>query len=256
MRPTGSSWLASGKPPHVACACVTIVIVRSDRGYKVASACSLQQSCFGCIHDALLLFAWSGWPAVSDPKASSGLRIWKRGRIVQSIPSQPKVSRTQRRRVRGRILPSALRHRKRHTSEALRRDDLAGSTSTIARSSADAFIFRPPAKIILTICIFAFSVARTTREASWVIRTRLRTNRLAGDHHDLRADVLCDLRGSHRHILTRRCSGRCRNRRSCLLGRHARYPNRTGLKLRNSLTTFGLRLQKGDTWRHLSFLFV
>ncbi len=176
----------------------------------------------------LLLFAWPEWPAVSDPKASSGLRIWKRGRIVQSIPSQPKVSRTQRRRVRGRILPSALRHRKRHTSEALRRDDL-GSTSTVAQSSADAFIFRPRSKLILTRCIFAFSVARTTREASWVIRTRLRTNRLVGDHHDLRADVLCDLRGSHRHILTRRCSCRCRNRRYRHPERHARYPNPKGL---------------------------
>ena len=120
VRPTRSGWLASGKPPQVACTCVTIVIVRSDRGSKVTSgACSLQLVCSGCICDALLSFAWPSWPAVSDPKASSGLRIWKRGQIVQSIPSQPKVS---SRRVRGRILPSALRHRKRHTAEALRHD--------------------------------------------------------------------------------------------------------------------------------------
>ena len=131
VRPTGSSWLASHKPPQVACTCVTIVIVRSDRGSKVTSgACSLQLVCSGCICDALRWFAWPGRPAVSDPKASSGLRIWKRGQIVQSIPSQPKVS---SRRVRGRILPSALRHRKRHTAEALRHDcshddlDLVGS---------------------------------------------------------------------------------------------------------------------------------
>ena len=82
VRPTGSSWLASGKPPQVACTCVTIVIVRFDRGSKVTSgACSLQLLCSGCICDALLWFAWPGRPAVSDPKASSGQRIWKRRRI-------------------------------------------------------------------------------------------------------------------------------------------------------------------------------
>ena len=214
VRPTGSSCLASGKPPQVACTCVTIVIVRSDRGSKVTSgACSLQLVCSGCICDALLSFAWPGRPAVSDPKASSGLRIWKRGEIVQSIPSQPKVS---SRRVRGRILPSALRQRKRHTAEALRHDcshddlDLVGSTSNIARSLADASIFRPREKLIATRCIYAFSAARLAwrgrrgRKPLLGHTHSLATSRLAGDHHDLGSDVLCDLRGPHRHILTRR----------------------------------------------------
>ncbi len=49
-----------------------------------------------------------------------------------------------------------------------------GSTSNIAGSSADAFIFRPRANLILTRCIFAFSVARPTpRSLFWAIRTRL-----------------------------------------------------------------------------------
>ncbi len=82
-----------------------------------------------------------------------------------------------------------------------------------------------------------------------VIRTRLRTNRPAGDHHDLRGDVLCDLRGSHRHmILTRRCSCRCRNRRY-------RHPQWAPCWLPKS-ERLSLGLQKGDTWRHLSFWFV
>ena len=153
----------SWKPPHVACACVTIVIVRSDRGYKVASACSLQQSCFGCIHDALLLFAWSGWPAVSDPKASSGLRIWKRGQIVRSIPSRRRYPAPNAGEFGAGSYP---RHFGIENDTPLKRLDATTSTSTIARSSADAFIFRPRAKLILTRCICAFSVARTTRQRS------------------------------------------------------------------------------------------
>ena len=43
--------------------------------------------------------------ADSDPKAKSALRIRKGGK---SIPSQPKVSRTQRWRTQGRILPATM----------------------------------------------------------------------------------------------------------------------------------------------------